>query len=421
MIVELINTGSELMIGSTLNTHHQWLGQQFALLGSRIERQVSVADTGEAIEQAVRESLGRADVVVVTGGLGPTSDDLTRDRVASLLGCGLHEDSSVVKQIEAFFAARNRSMPDRTRIQAQVPDGAFVIQNAYGTAPGLAIDVPAGKFRDAAEGSVLIMLPGPPRELRPMFRDSVAPLLRGRFSELAAFQCRVLRSTGLGESHVEERVGPLLQELIGRGLEVGYCARLGAVDVRLAVRGPEGDALVDEAEGIVRATIGKWIFGVEGEELESVVLRLLKERQGTLSIAESCTGGFVSHRITNVPGASAVFLAGLVTYSNEAKQAFLGVRGQTLVEHGAVSQETASEMAEGIRDRSGATYGLSVTGIAGPGGGTAEKPVGTAFVALAGPKPTVTLRLLNPFDRESFKQATSQQALELLRRGLSGD
>ncbi|MCF7764277.1 MAG: competence/damage-inducible protein A [Verrucomicrobia bacterium] len=420
MIVELINTGSELMIGSTLNTHHQWLGQQFALLGSRIERQVSVADTAEAIEQAVRESLGRADVVVVTGGLGPTSDDLTRDRVASLLGCGLREDPLVVERIESFFAARNRPMPASTRIQALVPDGAFVIQNNHGTAPGLAIDVPAGKFRDSG-GSVLIMLPGPPRELRPMFRDSVAPLLRTRFAELSAFQCRVLRSTGLGESHVEERVGPLLRELIERGLEVGYCARLGAVDVRLAVRGPEGDALVDEAEGIVRATIGKWIFGVEGEELESVVLRLLKERQGTLSIAESCTGGFVSHRITNVPGASAVFLAGLVTYSNEAKQTFLGVREQTLAEHGAVSQETAREMAEGVRDRSGATYGLSVTGIAGPGGGTAEKPVGTAFVGLAGPKPTVTLRLLNPFDRESFKQATSQQALELLRRGLSGD
>ncbi|MDA1276909.1 MAG: competence/damage-inducible protein A [Verrucomicrobia bacterium] len=418
MIIELINTGSELMLGSVLNTHQQWICQQFGGLGCPVDRQVAIPDSGEAIQQAVREALTRADVVVVTGGLGPTSDDLTRELIASMLKLDLREDPSIVAHIESFFSARKRPMPPNTRVQAQVPGGATVLPNPFGTAPGLILEVEPGRFRDSESPSLLIMLPGPPRELRPMFLNSVVPMLREKLSDLGPFQCKILRTTGIGESLMEQRIAPLLAPLIIRGLQLGYCARLGAVDVRLMSRGADGEALITEAESIVRSAIGKSIFGCGSEELESVVIRLLTELGRTVAVAESCTGGLISHRLTNIPGASAVFAAGLVTYSNEAKQMFLGVRAETLSNHGAVSEETVREMADGARARNKTTYGLAVTGIAGPAGGTAAKPIGTAFIGLAGPNSTNVLRQLNPYERESFKQATAQQALEMLRRDL---
>ena len=418
MIIELINTGSELMLGAILNTHQQWICQQFAELGVPVGRQVCVPDTGDAICQAVRDGISRADCVIVTGGLGPTSDDLTRELVAEMLERELYEDPDIVLHIERFFSARNRPMSANTRVQAQVPEGAIVLKNPHGTAPGLAMEVPGGRFRESERSSLLIMLPGPPRELKPMFLSSVVPMFRERFADLGDYYCKTVRTTGIGESIVEQKMSPLLHPLVVRGLEVGYCARLGAVDVRLSCRGKTAQQIVGDAEEIVRATVGKSIFGMGAEELESVVVRLLAEQKKTLSVAESCTGGLISHRLTNVPGSSAVFSAGIVTYSNEAKRMFLGVADETLADHGAVSAETAREMAEGVRARNQTFHGLAVTGIAGPAGGCKEKPVGTVFIALAGAKPTVVLRQMNPYDRESVKMATSQQALELLRRNL---
>ena len=220
----------------------------------------------------------------------------------------------------------------------------------------------------------------------------------------------------MGESIVQERVGGPLQALIDAGLELGYCARPGEVDVRLAAHGADAEAAVREAEQIVSERLGFHIFGRENEELETVVVRLLTERKQTLALAESCTGGCIANWLTNVPGASAVLLAGLVPYSNESKQKFLGVQAESLAQHGAVSEPVAREMAEGARKETGADYTLSVTGIAGPTGGTPDKPVGTVFIGLASPLPTVVQRYFNPYDRETFKQVTAQQALELLRR-----
>ena len=407
MRVEIINTGSELMLGYVLNTHQQWLCRELSHRGYIVTRQVAVSDTGEAIQQAVREALPRAEIIIATGGLGPTSDDRTRDMIAQLFGRALKEDPEIVKHIEEFFGRRKRQAPASTSVQALVPEGAIVLPNQNGTAPGLILE---------QEGRALIMLPGPPRELRPMFTDQVAPWLDARFGQREAFACTVLKSTGLGESFLEERVSKWLDPLVAKGLEVGYCARVGEVDLRLVARGPQAAEIVAEAERISTRLLKHFIYGREPDQLESVVVRLLSERKQTLALAESCTGGFIANRITNVPGASAVLLAGLVTYSNEAKEQFLGVRRETLAQHGAVSEPVAREMADGVRARTGADFAIAVTGIAGPTGGTPEKPLGTVFIALASATEAKILHQVNQYDRETFKFVTSQQALNELRR-----
>ncbi len=403
------------MLGRVLNTHQQWLCRQLTDSGYIVNRQVAIADTAPEIEAAVREALSRADLIITTGGLGPTSDDITRELIAKLLGKSLHEDAAAMANIKTFFESRRRPMPEKVGVQALVPEGATVIQNAHGLAPGLVIEVNPNPFRPDSRRAWLIMLPGPPRELRPMWKDSIAPLLTRILPPEAPFSCRTLRSTGIGESAIQEKVQARLEPFVQKGLEVGYCARSGQVDIRVSAHGPESSTLVSDAEEIVRQLIGDHIFGAESDELEAVIVRSLTERKQTLALAESCTGGLIAHRITNVPGASAVLLAGMVTYSNEAKRQFLGVNPVTLAEHGAVSKPVAKEMAEGARQRTNSDYALSVTGIAGPSGGSEQKPVGTVFIGLAGPFETIVVKNCNPYDRETFKQVTADQALNLLR------
>ena len=425
MNVELINTGSELMLGRVLNTHQQWLCRRLADLGYAVTRQVAVADTGKDIEAAVREGLSRADLIITTGGLGPTSDDITRDLIANLLGKKLTEHASIVQHIEQFFALRKRPMPASTRIQAMVPEGAIVLPNPHGTAPGLAIKVQAASGLSTLNPQPstpqwLVMLPGPPRELRPMFNDSVVPLLQRELPLANQFVCRTLRTIGMGESLVADKLEEPLRSFVQRGMDLGYCARVGQVDVRLVGRGEGASEMVREAESIVRHHIEKIIYGSDDDELESVIVRLLTERKQTLALAESCTGGGLANRITNVPGASAILIASLVTYANEAKEKFLGVQPQILAAHGAVSEPVARAMADGARKATGANYALSVTGIAGPGGGSEAKPLGTVFIGFASEEETIVLKQFNPFDRETFKHVTGTQALEILRRKLVG-
>ena len=412
--IELINTGSELLLGRVLNTHQQWICRRLADLGYVVTRQVAVPDTARDIQQAVREALERAQLVIVTGGLGPTSDDITRDLIAQLLGKKLVRDPGIMAHIEGYFAARQRPMPANNDVQAMVPEGALVLPNPNGTAPGLAMRV-------GAVGKVpqwLILLPGPPRELRPLFDADVVPLLQREFPLAAAFVCRTFRSAGLGESAVQEKIKAPLEALVAAGLEVGYCARVGQVDVRLTASGAQAASLVQQGGAVVRSLLSANIYGVDDEVMEAVVVGLLTGRHQTLALAESCTGGGLANRITHVPGASAVFLGGLVTYSNAAKQAFAGVRAETLGVYGPVSEAVAREMASGTREKFGADYALAVTGIAGPGGGTPEIPVGTVFIALADASGTVVERRSNVYERALFKELTSQQALEMLRRRL---
>jgi nicotinamide-nucleotide amidase len=283
------------------------------------------------------------------------------------------------------------------------------------------MEVKPNPFRADGEPSWLILLPGPPQELRPMFTDTVAPLLRRVLPLDGEFVCRTLRTIGMGESLVADKIEKPMRRFVERGMDLGYCARIGQVDVRLVARGNQANELIREAEGVVREHLSKIIYGTDDDELETVIVRLLTQRKQTLALAESCTGGGLANRITNVPGASAVLLASLVTYANEAKQLLLGVRPETLAVHGAVSESVAREMAEGARHTTGADYALSVTGIAGPSGGSEAKPVGTVFIGLASADATVVLRQFNAFDRETFKTVTSTQALEMLRRKLVPD
>jgi nicotinamide-nucleotide amidase len=414
--VELINTGSELLLGRILNTHQQWLGRKLADLGLPLTRQIAVADVAPDIEEAVRQALGRADLVITTGGLGPTSDDLTRERLAGLLGRPLRHRAEVEANIRAFFESRGRAMPERTKVEALVPEGALVLSNHHGTAPGLAIDVNPNPFRLDGRRAWLVLLPGPPRELQPMFCEQVAPLLEREFPASESFVCRTFKTTGIGESLLEERLLGPIAPLMSAGLEVGYCARVGEVEVRFAARGGRASDLVSEAGSRLAQAAGEFIFGTDDDALESVVVREFSARGLTLALAESCTGGHVANRITNIPGASAVLLAGWVTYANAAKTRLLGVPADLIAAEGAVSAPVARAMAEGARRLAGADYAVSITGIAGPAGGTETKPVGTVFIGLAGPAGTGVTRHLNRFDRDTFKYLTTQQALDALRR-----
>ncbi len=419
MEIELITIGTELLLGQVLDTHQQWLGQRLADSGYTLSRQVTVPDNGPAICGAVQTALGRADLVITTGGLGPTSDDVTRGLLADLLARPLGPDASVAAHIEGFFERHNRPMPGSVLVQAQVPEGAVVFPNEHGTAPGLAIEASPNPFRAGGGSAWLIMLPGPPRELRPMFDDQVLPFINKYLPLEKEFQCRTLRSLGIGESMVEEMLLGPLQPLMDRGLELGFCARIGQVDIRLSGIGPGMSAIIAEAEAAIRAAIDKQIYGTDDETIEQVVVGQLIATGETLAVAESCTGGFLGHHITNVPGASAIFAGGVMAYSNAMKQKLLGVKKSTLAEHGSVSKPVAIEMAEGALTVSGADHALSVTGIAGPGGGTPDKPVGTVWLGMAsrGGRP-LAIRKFHPYDRETFKHATVHQALELLRRRL---
>lgn len=406
----VINTGTEILLGDVINTHLSFIAREILPLGLRVEAQIAVPD-GNAIRDALQENFGRADLIFVTGGLGPTTDDITREITAELLGLDLEPDPALAASITERLRTRGIRLTSRILRQAQVPRGALVLPNENGTAVGLYL---AAGLNQAVASPHLFLLPGPPRELQPMFLQSVLPLLSGIVRQEEAVAYLNYRIVGMGESYVEEAVGADLLAI--SGIELGYCARMGEVDLRVI-----GSAeIVAQADAIIRTRLGKVIFSMERENLETVIVRQLDAKKATLAVAESCTGGFLAHRLTNVPGASAVFLAGFVTYSNEAKVAALEVDAATISEQGAVSESVARAMAEGARVKSGADFALSTTGVAGPGGGTAAKPVGTAYVALAGGGESIVRSFFFPTDRETFKQLVTQTALNLLRERLNG-
>ena len=408
MRVEIINTGTELMLGGTVNTHLASIARELFPLGLRVQRQITVPD-GEAIREALCDTFSKADIVLVTGGLGPTTDDITRDIVADLLGLKLEHDEEIWLAIQERFRRRALKMSERVKLQALRPCEATVLWNPHGTAPGLHFPAIAAKGTPH-----IFLLPGPPRELMPMVREKLVPILAKLVPAGTLLEMRSFRVLGIGESLVEEKVG---EELIGMGLEVGYCARPGEVDVRLI----GSSDVLDRAEALVRERLAKWIFTSDERELPNVVVEKLTALGKTIATAESCTGGFIANQITNVSGSSKVFLAGYVTYANEAKTSALGVDAALIEKHGAVSEPVARQMAEGALERTGAAFALATTGIAGPEGGTPQKPVGTVFVALAmsGGK-TVVQHHSFPTDRETFKNLVSQTALDLLLRQLDG-
>ncbi len=411
MHIEVLNTGTELLLGSVLNTHLSYFAKSLFPLGLRIVRQTTVPD-GEAIRDGLLEALPRAEVILVTGGLGPTTDDLTRDIVAELLGWPLEHNEAVMASITHRFTSRGFTLTERVSRQAQVPRGAVVLENRHGTAPGLYLEVGSSELT-GGRAVHLFLLPGPPRELQPMFDLQVVPILKELAGSAVVAQCRTFHVLGMGESNVEALVGERLLAI--PGLELGYCARPGEVDIRCIGH----ESALASAEGVILEALGDQIVSRDGRSLEQMVVDALTARHEKVVTAESCTGGFIANLLTNVPGASAVYLGGFVTYSNQRKEGDLGVPSSLIQTHGAVSEPVARAMAEGALNRAGADWALATTGIAGPEGGSPEKPVGTVFIALAR-KQGVTVVEKHRFVRErvSFKQITVQTALDLLRRNL---
>lgn len=412
MKVELVNTGTELLLGDTVNTNAAWIGQRLAALGIQVTRQTIVPD-GAVIRVAIAEAAQRSDVVLVSGGLGPTNDDLTRESMAELLSLEMDLDESVVTQLQEYFAKRGRKMSESNKRQAMVPRGAVVLQNAFGTAPGLYF--PAELGADLGWNCHFFLLPGPPRELKPMVENEVENRLREWLPDGASRRVLYLKVTGIGESDIVEAVEKQLEAV--DGLDLGYCIRNADVDVRLAGT----QSVVDTGASIVRAAFGDCIVSEDRRIIEEIIVELLTQRGEWLSTAESCTGGTIASRITDVSGSSRVFGHGWVTYANEAKQQHLGVPAALIQTHGAVSEEVARAMAEGALKNSGADHALAVTGIAGPTGGTPEKPVGTVWIALASKSAeTWAIKRFSPGARDRFKLLTSQAALDMLRRRLCG-
>lgn len=411
MNVEVINTGTELLLGAVTNTHLTYFAQQLFPLGLRVSRQVTVPD-GDAIREAIVDAFPKAEVVLITGGLGPTTDDITRDITSELLQRPLRQDPKVMEAIRHRFAVRGYTMNERNARQAEVPEGAVVLPNLHGTAPGLYLRCPAGTLQAPHEVH-LFLLPGPPRELFPMFEETVVPILKQYTPAGAAHECNTYHLLGIGESQVEEAVGEQLLAL--PGIELGYCARPGEVDLRCI-----GNAeVLAQAHEIVMANLGSFLAARDGKRLEEYLVEELTQRSESIATAESCTGGLLGHRITNIPGASMIYNAGFITYSNAAKISALGVPAELIEKHGAVSPQVATAMAEGALLHGTSDWALATTGIAGPGGGTPEKPLGTVYIALAR-RDGVTTVEHHQFrrEREVFKGLVTSAAFHLVLRAL---
>ena len=363
--VVVINTGTELLLGEVLNTHLRFIAREIFQFGLRVDDQRTVPDS-PTLQETFAEIFPRAEIVFVTGGLGPTSDDITRELVSEFLNLELLENSPVHEAISRRLALRRIPATERIWRQALVPREGQVLPNENGTAPGIYI---TANIDPKTQSPHLFLLPGPPRELEPMFRDFVVPIVRKITAASEKVVMRNFRIANMGESIIEKKIGDAV--LAVPGIELGYCARPGEADVRVI-----GSAeAVSKAERIVREKLGDAIFSVGDETLAAVLVRFLSERKQTVAIAESCTGGFLANEITNVPGASKVFVAGYVTYSNEEKIRTLDVSRESIEKFGAVSAQVGTEMAEGVRKRAGTTHGIATTGIAGPTGGSAEKTV----------------------------------------------
>ena len=409
MRVVVLNTGTELLLGDVHDAHLAFIAREIFELGLRIEERRTVGD-GTTIGETLRELFSRAEIIFVTGGLGPTSDDITRDVTAELLGLELREDAKLLASLKERLSVRGIKWVPSIARQALVPEGVQILPNENGSASGLYLKA---NINPEIRSPHIFLLPGPPRELQPMFRDSVISILGSIVKRPPTFERRFYKIACMGESLIEEAIGKKVLAI--SGAELGYCARPGEVDVRII-----GErAALEQADQIVRAALGDAIFTTDDETLEEVLVKLLTKKKRTLAIAESCTGGLLADRITNVPGASAVFLAGYIVYSNEAKTSTLSVDSKLIEQRGAVSEEVVRAMAEKARVRAKSTYALATTGIAGPTGGSPDKPIGTVYIALAsaGSK-TIAKKFFFPSNRETFKQLAAQAALDLLRRKL---
>jgi nicotinamide-nucleotide amidase len=413
VIAEIIAVGSEMLTPFRQDTNSLYLTAQLNNLGVEVGFKTIVGDSLRNIVRVTTAALSRADIVVLSGGLGPTEDDLTREAVAETLGLELRRDPAIVAAIERRFAEHGWKMSANNVKQGDVIAGASVLMNTNGTAPGQWIS-----GRSDGKEKIVILLPGPPHELKALFESSV--LERLRLKVPAQFLAtRVLKITGLGESACDARVAPIYKRFTD--VETTILAGAGEIQLHLKTRGPSvdtADRRLDEIVDKLEVELGDCVFSDNGDSLEQIVSYFLQMRSATLSVAESCTGGLVAERLTSVSGSSRYFVGGIVAYSNELKTEFADVPEDLLEVYGAVSDQVARALAEGVRRRCGTTLGLGVTGVAGPTGGTAEKPVGLVFHALASESGTEVVKRNFPGDRARIRWFASQQALDMVRKKL---
>ena len=406
---EIIAVGSELLTPERTDTNSLWLTGKLNEIGVEVMLKTIVGDDEGRLEETIRDALKRSEIVVTTGGLGPTEDDLTRQVSARAAGRDLVYRDDLEVDLRERFRRWGREMPEINKRQAYVIDGSEVLPNPNGSAVGMLLRL---------DGKFLAVLPGPPREMKPMFETYVLPRLRDVAGGVLVRR-RVLRVSGMGESAVDEVIAPIYKSY--PQVQTSILFSRVEIEIHLNARSTSAevaDSLLEELAGKIVGALGPPVFATDGETMEEIVGRMLNERRETLAVAESCTGGLIGMRLTEVPGSSSYFMEGAVTYANEAKMRALGVSERTLLTHGAVSAETAEEMARGMRERAGTDHAVSVTGIAGPGGGSDEKPVGTVFVGYAGPGGSKSMKFLLPGDRELVRWRASQAALDYLRRRL---
>ena len=415
MDVELITIGDELLLGFTVDTNAAHLARELAALGIGIRRRATVGDVAEDITAAVRDAIERTGAVITTGGLGPTSDDLTKPSIAALFGREMQLDEEHVAWMEQRWLQRfQRKMPESNRAQAMLPVGATKLVNRHGSAPGIWLEDEQGRW--------VAMLPGVPREMRGMLADTLLPRLRERAfatGEPTVVRSRTLRTTGVAESLLADQIDPIREQF--GPIALAYLPGADGVDLRLTIRGVPSngaDETLAKAAALLRTKLGRSIYAEGDADLTSIVLDRCRELGYTIAVAESCTGGLLGARLTSIPGSSDVVLGGVIAYANQVKIALLGVDEGDLTKHGAVSESIARQMAEGVRARLGSTIGISITGVAGPGGGTPEKPVGTVWIAGALPEGTRALQLKLIGDREEIRRRATQSSLELVRRAL---
>jgi nicotinamide-nucleotide amidase len=408
---EIIAVGSELLLGQIANTNAAYLSRQAALLGVDIFRHTVVGDNKDRLRQLLIEALSRSEVILITGGLGPTKDDITRETIAETLGIPLIEDETSLLHIRQFFQQRGIAMSQNNQKQAMIPQGAVVLRNPSGTAPGFVVE---------KDGKEIVVLPGPPSELRMMFENSVVPYFKEKCQgEEKVILSRILKFWGIGESKIDEALSDLFEA--GSNHSIAYLFQNCEVQVRITAKGKNSNEalrMIAGVEKIIRARIGKYLFGADDDTVAEIVGRELKEQKMKIAVAESCTGGLLGSLITDTPGSSEFFEGGFITYSNDAKQSMVGVSKKTIGEYGPVSQEAAAKMAEGAAKNSGAQIGISITGIAGPGGSEKDKPVGLVYIGLYWKGKTYVEKHLFMGSRERIKYSAAITALHVVRKFL---
>ena len=415
MEVELVSIGDELLLGYTIDTNAAFFAREAAALGVRVVRRATVGDGADEIASAVKEALVRTGAVITSGGLGPTADDLTKPSIAALFNRGMRLDESIVESLRARWKARGwpGELPEANKMQAMIPEDATILVNRHGSAPGIWLEDDAGRW--------VAMLPGVPREFRGMTKDELLPRLVAMGAGGTVVRSRTLRTTGIAESALADKLGELAKD--PAGVSLAYLPGWEGVDLRLTVRdvpSAEADTRLARAADALRGKVGKHVYGEDEADMAVLVLDALRAHRMRIAVAESCTGGMLGMRLTAIAGSSDVVHGGVIAYDNAVKVAQLGVRQETLVAHGAVSEETAREMASGVRERLGVDVGVSITGVAGPGGGTPEKPVGTYCVAVDVRGVTRSFRTSSVGDRHEVRQRATQAALSLVRVALEG-